>query len=102
MDSFGHGLTRHRKTSEGRTMTEILEAMTRPDVNGTPSLPKRTGPKGLLLAINPASVSHISSVWSKQLGQNILRIHLNNGRAVQVFESDAADTLEALGLEVFV
>ncbi len=29
-------------------MTEILEAMTAPDVNGTPSLPKRTGPKGLL------------------------------------------------------
>jgi hypothetical protein len=29
-------------------LTEILEAMTRPDVNGTPSLPKRTGPKGLL------------------------------------------------------
>ena len=30
-------------------MTEmIVEAMTRPDVNGTPSLPKRAGPKGLL------------------------------------------------------
>lgn len=29
-------------------MTEILEAMTRPDVNGTPTLPKRTAPKGLL------------------------------------------------------
>ena len=29
-------------------MTEILEAMTRPDSNGTPSLPKRTGPKMLL------------------------------------------------------
>jgi len=29
-------------------MTEILEAMTRPDVNGTPSLPKRNGPRGLL------------------------------------------------------
>jgi hypothetical protein len=29
-------------------LTEILEAMTRPDSNGTPSLPKRTGPKGLL------------------------------------------------------
>ena len=27
---------------------EILDAMTRPDVNGTPSLPKRTAPKGLL------------------------------------------------------
>ena len=29
-------------------MTEILDAMTRPDTNGTPALPKRTGPKGLL------------------------------------------------------
>jgi hypothetical protein len=29
-------------------LTEILEAMTRPDSNGTPALPKRTGPKGLL------------------------------------------------------
>ncbi len=29
-------------------MTEILEAMTRPDVNGAPALPKRAAPKGLL------------------------------------------------------
>ena len=29
-------------------MTEILEAMTAPDVNGTPALPRRGGPKGLL------------------------------------------------------
>ena len=29
-------------------MTEILEAMTAPDVNGTPALPRRSGPKGLL------------------------------------------------------
>lgn len=29
-------------------MTEILDAMTKPDSNGTPALPKRTGPKGLL------------------------------------------------------
>ena len=27
---------------------EILDAMTRPDVNGTPALPKRAAPKGLL------------------------------------------------------
>jgi hypothetical protein len=27
---------------------EVLDAMARPDVNGTPALPKRTGPKGLL------------------------------------------------------
>ena len=29
-------------------MAEILDAMTRPDSNGTPSLPKRSAPKGLL------------------------------------------------------
>lgn len=29
-------------------MTEILDAMTAPDVNGTPALPKRVGPKTLL------------------------------------------------------
>jgi len=27
---------------------QILEAMTRPDIEGAPSLPKRSGPKGLL------------------------------------------------------
>jgi hypothetical protein len=27
---------------------EILDAMTRPDVDGRPSLPRRSGPKGLL------------------------------------------------------
>ena len=27
---------------------EIVEAMTKPDVNGTPALPKRAGPKGML------------------------------------------------------
>ena len=27
---------------------EIIDAMTRPDSNGQPSLPKRAGPKGLL------------------------------------------------------
>ena len=29
-------------------MTEILEAMTAPTVDGTPSLPRRGGPNGLL------------------------------------------------------
>jgi hypothetical protein len=29
-------------------LTEVLEAMTRPDSNGTPALPRRVGPKGLL------------------------------------------------------
>jgi hypothetical protein len=29
-------------------VTEIVQAMTAPDVNGQPSLPRRGGPKGLL------------------------------------------------------
>jgi hypothetical protein len=29
-------------------LSEVLEAMTAPDSNGTPSLPKRQAPKGLL------------------------------------------------------
>ena len=29
-------------------MTDVLEAMTAPTVDGQPSLPKRVGPKGLL------------------------------------------------------
>jgi hypothetical protein len=29
-------------------MTEILDAMTKPDSNGTPALPKRSGPNGML------------------------------------------------------
>jgi hypothetical protein len=29
-------------------LTEILEAMTKPESNGTPALPKRSGPKGML------------------------------------------------------
>jgi hypothetical protein len=29
-------------------VTEILDAMTAPDKNGTPALPRRSGPKGLL------------------------------------------------------
>ena len=60
------------------------------------------GPAGLLLAINPASVSHISSCWDKSLGQNVLRLHLNNGRYIKAFEADAADTLKNLSLDEFV
>src|SRR5215212_8673295 len=37
-----------RQQRKEHDLTEILEAMTRPDVNGTPALPKRAGPKGLL------------------------------------------------------
>jgi hypothetical protein len=59
------------------------------------------GPAGLLLAINPASVSHISSYYDKTEGQSILRLHLNNARIIKVFEPDVGDVLEALGLAEF-
>jgi hypothetical protein len=71
----------------------------------SPLLPIRggaDGPAGLLLGIQPASISYVSSVWDKGLKQNVLRIHLNNGHYIRVFESDAAETLETLGLNEFV
>jgi hypothetical protein len=32
----------------------------------------------------------------------MLRLHLNNGRAIGVYEAHAGDVLEALGLDEFV
>jgi hypothetical protein len=60
------------------------------------------GPAGLLLAINPSSISHISSYYDKKRRENMLRLHLVNGRTVAVFESDAENVLEKLGLEQYV
>src|SRR5215203_4344060 len=37
---------RHKRKEQD--LTEILDAMTRPDSNGTPTLPKTTRPKSLL------------------------------------------------------
>jgi hypothetical protein len=42
------------------------------------------------------------SYYDKKLAQNILRIHLNNGRQILVYAEDAADALERLGLGEFV
>jgi hypothetical protein len=52
-----------------------------------------------LLAINPDSVAYISSAYHKGAGQNMLRLHLNNGRVIWVYEADAQMVLESLGLE---
>jgi len=71
----------------------------------SPFIPFRggaNGPAGLLLAVNPTSVSHISSVWSKEFKQSVLRLHLSNGRHISVFEADVNDVLEKLGLSEFV
>jgi hypothetical protein len=59
------------------------------------------GPAGLLLAVNPSTVSHISSCWDREHQQNILRIHLINGRYIRIFESEVEDVLEALGLSEY-
>jgi len=59
------------------------------------------GPAGLLLAVNPSNISHISSCWDKTAKQSMLRLHLNNGRVIGVYEQDANDVLEALGLDEF-
>jgi len=60
------------------------------------------GPAGLLLAVNTDHITHISSAWSREFKQNILRLHLPNGRHVAVFEADVEDVLEALGLSEYV
>ena len=62
-----------------------------------------SGPAGTLLAINPAHVMALSSVWSKKHHQTLLRLHMSNGREViHVHESDAANVLTELGLDEFV
>jgi hypothetical protein len=56
------------------------------------------GPAGLLLALNPAQVTCITSAWDKGLNQNVLIIHLVNNRVIKVFESGVEDVLRELGL----
>ena len=56
----------------------------------------------MLLGLNVNSIAYVSSAWDKGLKQNVLRIHLNNGHYIRVFESDVAETLETLGLNEFV
>jgi hypothetical protein len=60
------------------------------------------GPAGLLLAVNPSSISYVASLYDTKLSQNVLRLHMNNTRVIEVFESEAAVVLEALGLNEFV
>jgi hypothetical protein len=46
-------------------------------------------------------VAYVSSVFDKKAGQSILRLHLNNGRTVAVYEADAPEVLEKLRLREF-
>ena len=49
----------------------------------------------------PSSVAYVSSIFDEKAGQSVLRLHLNNGRTVAVFEPDAPDMLAQLGLDEF-
>src|SRR5215211_2268643 len=60
------------------------------------------GPAGLLLGINPDSISYVASLYDTKTQQNLLRLHMNNARVIEVFESDAATVLESIGLGEFV
>ncbi len=74
-------------------MTEILEAMTRPDVNGTPSLPKRTGPKGLLPSTWLARTLKLEYVDAFGVGQATSGILLDLYPAGPVLSMGGAKTL---------
>jgi len=74
-------------------LTEILEAMTRPDSNGTPSLPKRTGPKGLLPSTWLERTLKLEYVDGFGVGQATSGTLLDLYPAGPVFSIDGAKTL---------
>jgi hypothetical protein len=82
-----------------------LRLHTASGAHASPLLPLRggaDGPAGLLLAVCPGSISYVSSFYDTKLSQSLLRLHMNNARIIEVFESDAALVLKALGLGEFV
>ena len=86
-------------------MDELPNIVARPVSPAKHFLPLRggaQGPAGLLLAVNPDNISHISSCWSKEFKQSMLLLYLNNGRRIGIFEEDANSVLEALGLSEYV
>ncbi|MDP9476682.1 MAG: hypothetical protein M3R38_13525 [Actinomycetota bacterium] len=75
-------------------MTETIErAMTRPDVNGTPSLPKRAGPKGLLPSTWLARTLKLEYVDAFGVGQATSGILLDLYPAGPVLSMGGAKTL---------
>jgi len=54
-------------------LTEVLEAMTAPTVDGQPSLPKRSGPKGLL-ATRQSTYRGIARTYGVEQSELISRL----------------------------
>jgi len=71
----------------------IFEAMTRPDVNGTPTLPKRTAPKGLLPSTWLQRSLRISYVDCHGAGQETSGTLLDLYPAGPIFSLNGAKTL---------
>jgi prefoldin subunit 5 len=55
------------------------------------------------LAVNPSSISHVTTAWSREHKQTILRLHLvGSGSYVAVLGESAEDVLIDLGLGEYV
>jgi hypothetical protein len=74
-------------------VTEILDAMTRPDAEGTPSLPKRGGPKGLLPSTWLSRTLKLEYVDSFGVGQETSGVLLDFFPVGPVLSMGGAKTL---------
>jgi hypothetical protein len=74
-------------------LTEILEAMTAPTVDGQPSLPKRAGPKGLLPTTWLQRTLKVEYVDGFGAGVEAIGVLLDYFPAGPVLNIDGAKTL---------
>ena len=74
-------------------MTEILDAMTKPESNGTPALPKRSGPKGMLPSTWLARTLKVSYIDCYGSGQETIGTLLDFFPAGPVLHIDGVKTL---------
>ena len=74
-------------------MTEILAAMTKPDSTGTPALPKRSGPKGMLPSTWLARTLRVSYMDCYGSGQETSGTLLDFFPAGPVMHIDGVKTL---------
>jgi len=72
---------------------KIVEAMTKPDSNGTPTLPKRSGPKGMLPSTWLARTLRVSYMDCYGSGQETSGTLLDYFPAGPVMHIDGVKTL---------
>jgi hypothetical protein len=81
------------KTAERSSDLEVLEAMTAPTVDGQPSLPKRSGPKGMLPSTWLARTLKVSYMDCYGSGQETSGTLLDYFPAGPVLHIDGVKTL---------